>query len=105
VARNVTFEVTPKQSEIIAVAAEIGKLSLSLRSLSTAKSQKSAVGAPVDPGDGLRPSDFTLDSEVSQLLPKPFPPGQNPHDGIVTILRGNGTSGTSVSPQPSPRGS
>src|SRR5271169_3326381 len=30
VARNVTFEVTPKQSENIAVAAEIGKLSLSL---------------------------------------------------------------------------
>jgi pilus assembly protein CpaB len=105
IARNVTFEVTPKQSEIIAVAADIGKLSLSLRSLATVKSQKSAVVAPVDAGDGIRAGDFTLDSEVSQLLPKPFSAGQNLHDGTVTILRGNGTSGTSVSSQPVPRGS
>ncbi len=40
VARTVTFEVTPKQSEVIAVAAEIGKLSLSLRSLATVKKAK-----------------------------------------------------------------
>ena len=39
-ARTVTFEVTPKQSEIIAVAAELGKLSLSLRSLVPRKSEK-----------------------------------------------------------------
>src|SRR5215467_12688639 len=36
VAHTATLEVTPKQSEIIAVASEIGKLSLSLRSLATA---------------------------------------------------------------------
>ena len=33
VAKTVTFEITPKQSEIIALANEMGKLSLSLRSL------------------------------------------------------------------------
>jgi pilus assembly protein CpaB len=33
VAKTATFEVTPKQSEIIALASEMGKLSLSLRSL------------------------------------------------------------------------
>jgi len=33
VAKTVTFEVTPKQSEIVALANEMGKLSLSLRSL------------------------------------------------------------------------
>ena len=33
VAHTATLEVTPKQSEIIALAGEIGKLSLSLRSL------------------------------------------------------------------------
>src|SRR6266566_610342 len=35
VAQTATLEVTPKQSEIIAVASEMGKLSLSLRSLAT----------------------------------------------------------------------
>jgi pilus assembly protein CpaB len=105
VARNVTFEVTPKQSEIIAVASEIGKLSLSLRGLAVVKGQKSAVVAAADSHDdpGLR--NFTLDSEVSQVLPKPFTSKQNPNDGMVTILRGNGNNGTSVSSQPASRGS
>jgi Flp pilus assembly protein CpaB len=105
VARNVTFEVTPKQSEIIAVASEIGKLSLSLRSLAAVKGQKSTVVAAADSHDdpGLR--NVTLDSEVSQVLPKPFTSGQNPNDRTVTILRGNGNNGTSVSSQPASRGS
>jgi pilus assembly protein CpaB len=105
VARNVTFEVTPKQSEIIAVASEIGKLSLSLRSLAAVKGHQSAVVAAADSHDdpGLR--NVTLDSEVSQLLPKPFTSGQNPNDRTVTILRGNGNNGTSVSSQPASRGS
>ncbi len=105
VARNVTFEVTPKQSEVIAVAAEIGKLSLSLRSLATVKTQKSTLVAAADSRDDPSPHDFTLDSEVSQLLPKPFTSKQNPNDGMVTILRGNGNNGTSVSSQPASRGS
>jgi pilus assembly protein CpaB len=105
VARNVTFEVTPKQSEVIAVAADIGKLSLSLRSLATEKSQKPTVVAAADSRDDPAPRDFTLDSEVSQLLPKPFTSGQNSNDGTVTILRGNGNNGTSVSSQPASRGS
>jgi pilus assembly protein CpaB len=103
-ARTVTFEVTPKQSEIIAVAAEIGKLSLSLRSLAPAKSKKPLVAAVADSRDDPRPRDFTLDSEVSQLLPKPGA-RQNSSDGLVTILRGNGNNGTSVSSQPASRGS
>jgi pilus assembly protein CpaB len=105
VARNVTFEVTPKQSEIIAVASEIGKLSLSLRSLATAKGQKSAIVAAADSHDDPGLHNFTLDSEVSQVLPKPFTSKQNPNDGMVTILRGNGNNGTSVSSQPASRGS
>src|SRR5271169_743352 len=105
VARNVTFEVTPKQSENIAVAAEIGKLSLSLRSLAAVKEQKSTVVAAADSHDDPDPRNFTLDSEVSQVLPKPFTSKQNPNDGMVTILRGNGNNGTSVSSQPASRGS
>ena len=79
VAHTATLEVTPKQSEIIAVATEIGKLSLSLRSLATASSEKSSADSPAGDEKGT----FTLDSEVSQLLPKP-----GTAENGVTILRG-----------------
>jgi pilus assembly protein CpaB len=54
-ARTATLEVTPKQSEIIAVAAEMGKLSLSLRSL-----------ARVSPAHKPEPAwpTYTLETEV-----------------------------------------
>lgn len=54
-ARTATLEVTPKQSEIIAVAAEMGKLSLSLRSL-----------ARVSPSQKREPTwpTYTLETEV-----------------------------------------
>ena len=85
VAHTATLEVTPKQSEMIAVATEIGKLSLSLRSLATASSEKS----PADSPTGDEKGTFTLDSEVSQLLPKPGAAAEG-----VTILRGGaGKSG------------
>ncbi len=104
-ARTVTFEVTPKQSEIVAVAGDIGKLSLSLRSLAARSSKSpvdppahSPIDRPVDPGAGS----FTLDS---QILPKALVSSRNPNDGTVTILRGNGNNGTSVSSQLASRGS
>ncbi|HEY3910100.1 MAG TPA: Flp pilus assembly protein CpaB [Stellaceae bacterium] len=108
-ARTVTFEVTPKECEIIAVAAEIGKLSLSLRSLAAADSAKPLPAAAADPignrrDDNPRQRDFTLDSDVSQLLARRSG-GQNSSDGLVTILRGSGNNGTSVSSQPASRGS
>ena len=129
VARTVTFEVTPKQSEIVALAGEMGKLSLSLRSLVATPQPKpalvsladsggdaavdstadAALPSPADsPADSVRgrgAAGFTLDSDVSPLLPKPFSEKQNPSDGMVTILRGNGNNGTSVSSQPASRGS
>ena len=84
VAHTATLEVTPKQSEIIAVATEIGKLSLSLRSLATGPSDTSPADTPAGGASGS----FTLDSEVSQLLPKPGAAA----DG-VTVLRGSNKSG------------
>jgi pilus assembly protein CpaB len=84
VPRTATLEVTPKQSEIIAVATEMGKLSLSLRSLAVAE-EKSPTDSPGE-GEG---GTFTLDSEVSQLLTKR---GNSSADG-VTVLRGNSKSG------------
>ena len=83
VAHTATFEVTPKQSEMIAVATEIGKLSLTLRSLASNESEKSAADSPA--ADAQQQGTFTLDSEVSQLLPKPGAAAEG-----VTILRGGG---------------
>lgn len=110
-ARTVTVEVTPKESEIVAVAGDIGKLSLSLRSLvvSTRKSPPDrpvdspahpplgpVLDPPVDPPAGS----FTLDSQILPSVSR-----QNHNDSTVTILRGNGNNGTSVSSQLGSRGS
>jgi len=77
--------VTPKQSEIIAVATEMGKLSLSLRSLAAPPAETSSADLAAEGERGT----FTLDSEVSQLLTKK---GNSGADG-VTVLRGNSKSG------------
>jgi len=99
VAHTATLEVTPKQSEIIAVASQMGKLSLSLRSL-------------VNPGDhrladsigGKRQVTYTLDSEISPLIAKPLSSKGNSGDGVVTILRGGQQSAQPVRSQPASRG-
>jgi pilus assembly protein CpaB len=96
VAHNVTLEVTPKQSEVIAVASEMGKLSLSLRSLVAASAEDSAADSREDAG--------TLDSEISQFLRKPLKPKGNQGAPSVSILRGNGKSDTTVESQPASRG-
>ena len=84
VAHTATLEVTPKQSEMIAVASEIGKLSLSLRSLAAASSEQIACAdAPADDGK----TTYTMDSEVSQLLPKPGAGSEG-----VTVLRGGSSA-------------
>jgi len=85
VAHTATLEVTPKQSEIIAVATEIGKLSLSLRSLAKSPGDQRPADSPAGDAHGT----FTLDSEVSQLLAQPGNSGA----GGVAVLRGNGKSG------------
>lgn len=85
VAHTVTLEVTPKQAEKIAVASEMGKLSLSLRSLTALSSEGASADSLGEPG--------TLDSEVSRLLQKPLTPKGNPGAEAVTVLRGNGKPG------------
>jgi len=83
-AKNVTLEVTPKQVEIVSLITELGRLSLSLRSLqadegSIAQTQKDANGDPINPVlarliNGEKPQrgrGHTLDSEVSRLLVSP----------------------------------
>jgi pilus assembly protein CpaB len=116
VAHTATLEVTPKQSEIIALAGEIGKLSLSLRSLVSASADAPApvdqtvdAASPASPADSRisgAPPTVTMDSEVSPLLPKSLH-GSNHSDtgGPVTILRGSGRKEDVPVSQPASSGS
>ena len=105
IAKTATFEVTPKQSEIIALANEMGKISLSLRSLvpgpdelkqeiADKSVQSPASGEPSTPLSET----YTVDSDISPLLHSPG--GQRGSQGLdadrVTILRGGQSSATSV---------
>ena len=84
-AHTATFEVTPKQSEVIALATELGKLSLTLHSL-VGSGELAKAAAPDTFSDGA--VTYTVDSEVSPLLPK-FESGKDATEtGAVTILRG-----------------
>ena len=80
VAKTATLEVTPKQAETIAVAADIGTLSLTLRSIGRSAS-----------GDTSHPFSHTWDNEATHLLP---PPGadpskpQGPAPFKVNVVRG-----------------
>lgn len=90
-ARSITFEVNTKQAEILALAAEMGKLSLSLRSLANGQqsddeNRSTASGDPTAPagsGKGM-PTTFTLDSDASSLLS-----GGGRSGDRVTLLRGS----------------
>ncbi len=109
VARTITFEVTPKQAEMVNVARRLGELTLSLRSLSReelqgALSQDALSMAELDEGDAALPEDFlaalsnskpkpaeitisegrfTIDNEVSRLI------GGLGETHKVTIMRGD----------------
>ncbi|HYB10256.1 MAG TPA: Flp pilus assembly protein CpaB [Alphaproteobacteria bacterium] len=97
-AKTITFEVTPKQVEVIDVAAELGKLSLSLRSL--------AHQGDNDFDARLRgPSSVshTWDSDVSPLIAKPGTHSSLPNaPPVVTILRGEAASGGHAPSAPTP---
>jgi pilus assembly protein CpaB len=114
VAHTATMEVTPKQSEIIALAGEIGKLSLSLRSLVPAVGDTTGSRDPnagpeattvADSSDGTPGPTFTLDSEISPLLPKSLHGNDNSDGGTITILRGGGKGADSIASPAAPRGS
>lgn len=118
-----TFEVTPKQSEVIALAGEIGKVSLTLRSLvpdpseveQAAKLADSSAGAASDSPISATAT-YTIDSDISPLLPRHSRFGQEdtqkrviakevPGTGVVTILRGSGKASESKASEPVPKGS
>jgi pilus assembly protein CpaB len=93
VANTATLEVTPKQVEVIAVAVELGKLSLSLRSLGKQESEETeylsgadiSAGKPVAQGTNPAGKTYTWDQEASQLLFR-----------RITVLRGATSSEVSL---------
>jgi pilus assembly protein CpaB len=92
VANTATLEVTPKQVEMIAVAVELGKLSLSLRSLGKQDGEETEYLSGADAGVG-RPlagatpggKTYTWDQEASQLLFR-----------RITVIRGAAMSDVSM---------
>jgi pilus assembly protein CpaB len=84
VAKTATLEVTPKQAEVIAVATELGNLSLALRSVGR-----------ID-GDQPAPYSHTWDSEATHLIgpPEESAPGPTPGPApaetgmTVSVVRG-----------------
>ena len=99
--RTATLEVTPKQGEIIALANEMGKLSLSLRSLVPGPGEarheidQSLADAPSTP----LAETYTVDSDISPLL-RDTSKKEAAATGEVTILRGSQSSSVSVVTQP-----
>ena len=61
VAKTATLEVTPKQAEVLALVSELGKFSLSLRSLAQNN----------EPAPGSRGPSVTWDNEAARMLPPP----------------------------------
>ncbi len=77
VGKTATLEVTPKQAEIIAVVSELGKLSLSLRSVARED------GEGADAGHG-RKLTYTFDSDATRLIKGPNAGGA----AVVDVVRG-----------------
>lgn len=90
-------------------------MSLSLRSLVPAAgdvvAKVDSSGAPeasalADSSGGAPKPTYTIDSEISPLLPKSLRGMDNSDSGLVTILRGGGKGSDAVaSQQPAPKGS
>lgn len=84
-ARTATLEVTPRQAEEVTLITELGKLSLSLRSLALAESDGDQPGE----FDGL--PTYTWDSDVSRVLSK-----VDSFSNRLLVLRGRSTENVDV---------
>jgi pilus assembly protein CpaB len=87
VGKNATLELTPKQAEMLAVLTDLGKLSLSLRSLAKDEEELERLAnsdEPLAEPDPARGSTHTWDTEVSRLL---WSPSKAKKD-VVQVIRG-----------------
>ena len=83
VAKTATLEVTPKQAEVLTMLSNLGKLSLSLRSVARPEGGEETV-EPAE--ENVLADSFTLDSEVSAVLHRPSGDGQPKMR--VSVIRG-----------------
>ena len=63
--RTATLEVTPKQAEVVALVTELGKLSLSLRSLATPEVAALGTPPPPPPSSGVAAGDAAADAAAA----------------------------------------
>jgi pilus assembly protein CpaB len=94
--RTVTLEVTPEQAEKIYVATELGKLSLTLRSISGASGVAMNYSAGSAETEGVRP---TWAGDVSPALGDATPPHQAIAAEKPAIEVIHGTKSVAVKPQ------
>lgn len=87
-ARSATLEVTPKQAEVLALVTDMGKLSLTLRSLASGDEKPMTTDAK---GQPIKPS-VTWDSEATNLGLSPRQAPAMNSDGKVDLVRGGKTS-------------
>jgi pilus assembly protein CpaB len=91
VGKHATFEVTPKQAEMFSVLADMGKLSLSLRSLAKDQAELDRIAAsdePLDEPETENGKTHTWSSEVSHLLRQRTVEQQQ----VVQVIRGGKTT-------------
>lgn len=89
VAKTATLEVTPKQAETIAVATELGNLSLSLRSLAHGEAGDAAQYSHTWDSDAthlIGPPEAPKEAPAPALALKPAPPVETGFK--VTVMRG-----------------
>ena len=90
--KNATVEITPKQAEMLAVVSELGRLSLSLRSLAKDEKEFNQLvnsDQPLAEPEPARGLTHTWDTEVSRLLWSPRTSTAN--TDTVQVSRGNET--------------
>jgi pilus assembly protein CpaB len=95
--KTVTLEVTPKESAVIALASDMGKLSLSLRSLTPGpddSKQQANNDSPLTP----QADTYTVDADINPLLRNPLKP-KGGVDSDVVILRGSSAASTPGAPK------
>jgi len=88
-AKTATLEVTSKEVEVIAVAMEIGRLSLALRSLALTESQEASVKNGEVKIKEKR--SFTYDTQASQLIRLPKSAGSSNEDKVRVVRGGEET--------------
>ena len=93
-AKTTTIELTPKQVEVIAVARELGRLSLSLRALAKDEEELQRLANSDEPLEEPEPkpgSTYTWDAEASTLVQWP-----KSNENVVSVVRGGNTQNLSM---------